>query len=285
MSERITDVKAYESRLPLLFPIWGSHVKRIGLPRVVFGGGIMYTTFPFFVLTHVSGTAYALHFAAAPALGLPAIRARDYLIIDRYRVEGLPRLDKLHCLFCGYANGVSMLLRARLDQIGEADVRTSRSARAVAASVAASYLPAAALMEAVAVNVIYNRLIAPILGMRKASRDEAVAELRKADFARGHNGPTRALLRYEKRLALRLEAALEQIESAWCPIKHFERMEGVVYPPHHRHFFAPTRLAELRKTLLEEGSVSAYAPSPPERKRPSPAKASRLARALRLRAA
>lgn len=285
MSEHIRDVDAYESRLPLLFPIWGSHVKRIGLARVLFGGGIMYTTFPFFVLTHVSGTAYVLHFAVAPALGLPAIRARNYLVVDRYRVEGLPRLDKLHCLFCGYANGVHMLLRDRLDQIGQLDARASRLGRAVAASVAASYLPAAALMELVAVNVLYNRLIAPLLEMKEASLDTAAAEVHRSDFARGHSGPTRAALRFEKRLSLRLGAALEQIESAWCPIKHFERMEGAVYPPHHKLFFAPSQLAELRKTLLAEGSVSAYAPSRKARERQSPTKARGLARVLRRRAA
>jgi len=282
VSDPSTDVEAYESRLPLLLPIWGSHVKRIGLVRVAVGGGIMYTSFPFFVLTHVSGTTYALHFALAPVLGLPAVKTRDYLILDRYKVEGLSLPDKLNCLFCGYANGVHLLLHARLDQISRADVRASRLKRLVAGSIAASYLPAAALAQVLYVDLIYNRVIAPALGMRAASRAEAKAAVRETDYANAHGASTRSALRFEKAVANRVSAALEQIESGWCPIKHFERMEGVVYPPHHKSFFEPHQIAELRRTLLEEGSVSAYKPALPPRRERSSSRLRGLASLLRL---
>lgn len=282
MSERSTGVEAYESRLPLLFPIWGSHVKRIGLPRVLVGGGIMYATFPFFLLTHVSGTTYTLHLAIAPVLGLPEMKARNYLILDRYKVEGLPPADKFNCLFCGYANGTSTLLNARLDQLGEAEVHTSLMKKLASLSIALSYLPAAALTQSLAVDLIYNQVIAPALGMRKSRRDEAVAAVRDVDYAGRHGALVKSLLRFEKTFALRLSAALEQIESAWCPIKHFERMEHVVYPPHHRHFFEPSQIAELRKTLLEKGSVSAFRSELPPRKPRSSSRLRGLAELLQL---
>jgi hypothetical protein len=50
--------------------------------------------------------------------------------------------------------------------------------------------------------------------------------------------------------------ALEQIESSWCPLKHFERREGIVYPDHHKKFFGPDEIEAMRQTLMNEGSVS-----------------------------
>jgi hypothetical protein len=64
-------------------------------------------------------------------------------------------------------------------------------------------------------------------------------------------------LLYQKISWTALERALEQIESAWCPIKHFERMESVIYPPHHKLFFEPHQILQLHAHLLEHGTVLA----------------------------
>ena len=55
--------------------------------------------------------------------------------------------------------------------------------------------------------------------------------------------------------------ALEQIESSWCPLTHFERREGIVYPEHHRKFFGPNEIDAMRATLSTTGTVSARKPT------------------------
>ena len=46
-----------------------------------------------------------------PVYGIPRVRRRDYVVIDRYRLGYLQGLDKLNCAYCGYANGVIAYIR------------------------------------------------------------------------------------------------------------------------------------------------------------------------------
>jgi hypothetical protein len=54
-----------------------------------------------------------------PAWGLPRVRRRPYLVFDRQRLAYLNGLERLNCVFCGYANGVLAYVRevaARTEQ-------------------------------------------------------------------------------------------------------------------------------------------------------------------------
>lgn len=44
--------------------------------------------------------------ACFPAYGIPRVRRRDYVVIDRHQLGYLNALEKLNCAYCGYANGV-----------------------------------------------------------------------------------------------------------------------------------------------------------------------------------
>ena len=46
------------------------------------------------------------HRIAFPLLGIPPVRRRDYILIDRHRMSFLPLLLKVACAYCGYANGI-----------------------------------------------------------------------------------------------------------------------------------------------------------------------------------
>jgi hypothetical protein len=51
--------------------------------------------------------------------GLRRVRRRDYLVIDRHQLAYLNALEKLNCIFCGYANGLLAYVRevaARTEQ-------------------------------------------------------------------------------------------------------------------------------------------------------------------------
>jgi hypothetical protein len=41
-----------------------------------------------------------------PIYGIPKVRRRDYVALDRHRLSYLNTIEKLNCDYCGYANGV-----------------------------------------------------------------------------------------------------------------------------------------------------------------------------------
>ena len=47
-----------------------------------------------------------------PAYGIPRVRRRDFIVVDRHRLGYLNALEKLNCAYCGYANGLIGLVQA-----------------------------------------------------------------------------------------------------------------------------------------------------------------------------
>ncbi len=46
-----------------------------------------------------------------PIYGIPKVRRRDYWVFDREELPYLNILEKLHCAFCSYANGLAAFFR------------------------------------------------------------------------------------------------------------------------------------------------------------------------------
>lgn len=44
--------------------------------------------------------------ACFPVYGIPKVHRRDYIVIDRQHLAYLNALQKLNCIYCGYANGL-----------------------------------------------------------------------------------------------------------------------------------------------------------------------------------
>jgi len=54
-----------------------------------------------------------------PAYGIAKVRRRDHVVIDRHHLAYLNGVEKLNCVYCGYANGVISFVRevaARTEQ-------------------------------------------------------------------------------------------------------------------------------------------------------------------------
>ena len=54
-----------------------------------------------------------------PIYGIPRVNRRDHFAIDRHRLAYLNSVEKLHCLYCSYANGLLAYVReiaARTEQ-------------------------------------------------------------------------------------------------------------------------------------------------------------------------
>lgn len=41
-----------------------------------------------------------------PAYGIPRVRRRDYIRVDRYRLDYLTGMQRVNCVYCGYVNGL-----------------------------------------------------------------------------------------------------------------------------------------------------------------------------------
>lgn len=63
---------------------------------------------PFVLLDGFVSLYQALCF---PVYGIPKVRRRDYVVIDRQHLAYLNGLQKLNCVYCGYANGLIAYVR------------------------------------------------------------------------------------------------------------------------------------------------------------------------------
>jgi hypothetical protein len=54
-----------------------------------------------------------------PVYGIPRVRRRDYIILDRHYLAYLNLIQKANCLFCGYFNGL-------MAYVGEIAARTEQ---------------------------------------------------------------------------------------------------------------------------------------------------------------
>jgi hypothetical protein len=235
-------------------PIADSHIERLGRLRVLVGGGSMYLCIPLFGA--LRGGVVAIDRIVAPLLGIKVTPVGNYIVMDRHAIEGLSWLDKFNCDYCSYANGMNMLLHARMDELASEQPPVSRWRRMLARATSAATFAALAPWQWTFVDFLYGVLISRPLGMHRLSRAEADKRVERADYAAEQPNGMRRGLRRQKRFALQLEGALEQIESAWCPLKHLKQSSEMKYPDHHRNFFEPHQIEAMRCTLRTVGTVS-----------------------------
>ena len=70
---------------------------------------VIYSLIVPFVLLDLFESVYQL--VCFPAYGIPKVRRRDHIRIDRHHLGYLNGLQKLNCVYCGYCNGVISLVR------------------------------------------------------------------------------------------------------------------------------------------------------------------------------
>ena len=105
------------------YPVYGSQVKRIGFVRVLTGGAAMYICLPFIILQHIVYLSLFYNNLLFHLIGLPRLKFTNYVVVDRYKIESLPWLDRINCMYCGYANGLYMFWDAKVDQMLDIDYR------------------------------------------------------------------------------------------------------------------------------------------------------------------
>ncbi len=78
-------------------------------PLVVLTAPVIYAMIVPFVLLDLFVTIYQA--VCFPVYGIPKVRRRDHIRIDRHHLAYLNALQKLNCVYCGYANGLVAYVR------------------------------------------------------------------------------------------------------------------------------------------------------------------------------
>lgn len=82
---------------------FGEYVRAIR-PLNVITAPVIYSVVVAFVLLDLWVTLYM--WVCFPAYGIPRVRRRDHVVIDRHMLPYLNLVQKFNCLYCGYGNGV-----------------------------------------------------------------------------------------------------------------------------------------------------------------------------------
>jgi hypothetical protein len=244
----------------LMYPILSSHIRRIGWLRTFAGGLSMYTCIPLLIVLHVTGCVALYQWLLRPLLGTPRVRWADHVIIDRHRIAGMGWFDKFNCMFCGYANGLVTMTNMEVDHLARSTAPVAFWKIPLLAVGGLLYIPILLVFE-LSIQIIYNILVSRPLGMQRVTIAEARAVLDGDHYAGQLPWVSRLILRATKSMVLRFSMGLEQIESSWCPLKHFETRQGIVYPSHHDKFFGPHEIEKMRQVLSTVGTVSDRQPT------------------------
>ncbi len=83
----------------------------------IFTAPIIYgMAFPLMILD-ISITLY--QHVCFRAYGIPRVRRRDYIVIDRHKLAYLNLIEKMNCAYCGYGNGLIAYVREIISRTEE----------------------------------------------------------------------------------------------------------------------------------------------------------------------
>jgi len=80
-----------------------SHIRSIGLLYWL-SAPVIYALIIPLVLIDLFATLYQV--VCFPIYGIGRVRRSDYVVVDRHRLSYLNAIEKLNCIYCGYATGV-----------------------------------------------------------------------------------------------------------------------------------------------------------------------------------
>lgn len=106
-------VRAAHEQLKVGIFQWLSQSK----PRNIASAPIIYSMIIPFVVLDLLVSLYQV--SCFPLYGIPKVRRRRFIAIDRHRLSYLNSIEKLNCVYCGYVNGLVAYVReivARTEQ-------------------------------------------------------------------------------------------------------------------------------------------------------------------------
>lgn len=257
MVSRTLEKKETQTLIPTIATC---HALRIGWFRTLFGGLSMYLTIPLWVTLHLTVVTFLYQKLIAPLLKLTPVKWSDHITLDRHRIDGLVTIDKFNCHFCAYANGITTMLNREIDFLAAFQGQLSVVRYLLLSLFGILSVPVVFFAEIFGIQICYNLLIAPPLGLHRSSFYDMNRLLYKENYASQFPPLSRSIVCLAKNLALRFSLLLEQIESSWCPLHHLEQKEGIIRPKHHERFFRPHEIDRMFETLSIDGTVSPHKP-------------------------
>ncbi len=246
----------HRDNLHHMLPIFGSHVKRIGYIRVIFGGFSMYISLPFFMIYHLLFCWLISNELLSIFTGLEKLNFKHYIIIDRYKIRNLPWFDRLNCMYCDYANGLASFYEAKLFQIKEEQKRNDSSYKMLCRFILLLIGLPVHIIFSIHGYIVYDLIVSRILGMNRLTHKAAFKSAYLDENEKVDNYIYQSLFIYYRIECERLTNNLEQIESSWCPVKHFNTDSKTVYPEHQNAFFEQDEIKKMKHVLQTTGTVS-----------------------------
>jgi hypothetical protein len=220
----------------------------------------MYFSLPIHALFHLFCLYVFSNLILQPILKLKKLNFKNYIIIDRHKIDELPWFDRINCVYCGYANGIATFFEARLDQVELWEGDLSFSKKIILFFGLVIYIPFSYLHKLDHL-IVYEFLVSRPLGLNRLSTKDAELQLESTDNNTNmHTGLINKIIHNERIFSLKFYNSLEQIESSWCPLKHNDERSEVVYPKHHENFLAQHEIQKLKEILQRDGTVSQKKP-------------------------
>lgn len=238
--------------------IFLTHIKRIGIIRTFAGGGFMYFSILEFSFIHLGPITILYKLLMSPFFNIKKFSHKDYIVIDRHKIENMTLFDKLNCIFCGYANGSTKLWNDQLDELSKADLSSGNIISKFLAFIFSLCTACFLVFNFIFSKILFG-IISLFLGYHRVSIGDIRKELKGKNYAASHGFIIRKLLGFAKVYAQTLMTNLEQIESSWCPLKHIET-SSTVFPEHHKNFYGRNNLEGALNALTVEGTVSPRKP-------------------------
>jgi len=243
-----------------------AQVKRLGWTRCLVGGGFMYLGMPAFIVLNLTLVVALYQWVIRPLFGIARVRWADHVLLDRFRMKGLLLLDRVNCQFCAYATGLCTMMNTELDHLSHFTGHLSWWKQPIVVLAVLLGWPLWIVFDLYTIRLLYGVGISRPLKMLRLSYADAASILRQRQYGSQFGWLPRSTLRLWKNSALALSMLLEQIESAWCPLRHVEEREGFVYPEHHKNFLGAATIEDLRQARnylrTHSGTVSTRRPEP-----------------------
>jgi hypothetical protein len=208
----------------LLKGIFWTNNKKHGFIRGTIGGYIQYPSIVLFLIFEILFLKILTKTLFILSKGVMVLDKNDYVDYGRINLADYSWFDRMNCHFCAYANGITHMVSASLDLIGECDINAldeSEKKQAERLLVKAFFWA-----KPVGLLTLYTFVAAlsKLLGYTKADLHAIKDDLKKRNYGKNLKSENFKSI-YQNAFKLRIffkstEHTLSQIESNWCPLTY-----------------------------------------------------------------
>jgi len=208
----------------LLKGIFWTNIKKHGFIRGTFGGYIMYPSIVLFLIFEILFLKKLTEVLFILNNGVKVLDKKDFVDYGRINLADYSWFDRGNCHFCAYANGITHMISATLDLIGECDINTLDEIQ----KKQVDKLLAKAFSRAKPAGLItlytFVAALSKLLGYDKADLNTIINDLKKINFGKGLKSESSKSI-YQNAFKLRIffkstQHTLSLIESNWCPLTY-----------------------------------------------------------------